>query len=78
MTKSQLAATVREAIEIHEAKDPANRDTMEAWLLTGLDTAEVARRTGMDTDVVAIYRDLFFDVGPWLLTDAGREDWHGT
>ena len=78
VTRSQLAATVREAIEIHEAKDPAKRDTMEAWLLTGVDTAEVARRTGMDADVVAIFRDLFFDVGPWLRTDAGREDlaWH--
>ena len=45
-----------------------------AWLLTGVDLDEAAKRTGMDTDVVAIYRDLFFDVGPWLLTDAGRED----
>ena len=73
-TRSRLAATVREAIEIHESKDSAKRDTMEAWLLTGSDTAEVARRTGMDADVVATYRDLFFDVAPWLRTNAGRED----
>jgi hypothetical protein len=38
----------------------------------------VASKTGLDPGVVTAYRDLFFDLGPWLADDFAREDlcWH--
>jgi hypothetical protein len=67
-------AAVREAIELREGEDANRRDDLEAWLLCGISPAEAGTKTGVEADVVRFYRDLFFDLGPWLVDDFGRED----
>lgn len=56
---------------IYERED-AIRWAIEAWLLTGVGDAEVSRRTGVDTEIIEMYRLVFFDVvdklkaGDWI------------
>jgi hypothetical protein len=74
----QITAVVQEAIELREADDLAKRDDVEAWLLCELSPDDVALKTILEVAVVRAYRDLFFDLGPWLADDFSREDlaWH--
>jgi hypothetical protein len=74
-SRDRLVGAVKEAIALHEASNPLERDTVEAWLLSGVDIADAARRTDLDQTVVLIYRDLFFDVLPWLAGDLNDLSW---
>jgi hypothetical protein len=67
-----FTTAVKEAIELREAADPTRRDDLEAWLVCELTPAEVARKTSVETAVVAAYRDLFFDLTAWLTDPLGR------
>jgi hypothetical protein len=72
LTQEQFSDAIREAIQLRSAADPMDRDTLEAWLLSGLDIDGIAEKTKLLGLVVQAYRDLFLDVVPWL--DQYREE----
>jgi hypothetical protein len=69
----RLRAAAVAAIRLRGADDPAERDTLEAWLLTGLTVGEVASKAGLPIDVVDAYAALYLDVLGRLRTDDDRD-----
>jgi hypothetical protein len=61
------------AIRLRGADDPAERDTLEAWILAGVPAGEVAAKAGRPIDVVAVYAALNLDVIGRLGTDDDRD-----